>query len=211
MGDRVVMDYKGTIDGEVFSGGEAEQTPVELGSGSLIDGFEEGLVGLKAGDEKDLEISFPDDYKAKDVAGRQAVFHVRVGRVEEARLPEIDERQRLALVPDGGELRLAAVIVDPEDPVDGAEVRRLYERIQKFLLERYGRPARVREEGEWPQNPQEAVNGRQLVRLTEWDLDGGVLRLGIPRRLDRRVRIEIQFAAGFPPETETLWSIETVR
>ncbi len=90
-GDTVHMDFKGMIDGEVFDGGSAEDVPLVLGSGSMIDGFESGLLGAKPGDERNLELKFPDDYRAEHLAGKDVAFEVKVQRVAEPQLPEIDE------------------------------------------------------------------------------------------------------------------------
>lgn len=90
-GDRLTLDYKGTIEGEPFEGGEAQQVPVELGSHSLIEGFEEALKGAKAGEERVLDLTFPDEYHAKDLAGKPVQFKVTVFKVEEPRLPEVDD------------------------------------------------------------------------------------------------------------------------
>jgi trigger factor len=90
-GDTVHMDFKGMIDGEVFDGGSAEDVPLLLGSGSMIDGFEAGLLGAQPGDERTLELKFPDDYRAEHLAGKDATFEVTIKRVAEPQLPEIDE------------------------------------------------------------------------------------------------------------------------
>lgn len=90
-GDTVYMDFKGMIDGEVFEGGSAQNVPLVLGSGAMIPGFESGLLGAKAGDERTLEVKFPDDYRAQHLAGKAATFEVKVLRVSEPQLPEIDE------------------------------------------------------------------------------------------------------------------------
>ncbi len=90
-GDRVIIDFKGYIDGEAFEGGSAEEVPLVLGSGSMIDGFESGLLGASAGEERTLEVTFPEDYRAEHLAGKPATFEVKVRRVEASRLPEIDE------------------------------------------------------------------------------------------------------------------------
>ncbi len=90
-GDRVIIDFKGYIDGEAFEGGSAEEVPLVLGSGSMIDGFESGLLGASAGEERTLEVTFPEDYRAEHLAGKPASFEVKVRRVEASRLPEIDE------------------------------------------------------------------------------------------------------------------------
>lgn len=90
-GDTVHMDFKGKIDGELFEGGSAENAPLVLGSGSMIEGFESGLLGAKAGDERNLEIKFPDDYRAEHLAGKDVTFDVKVLKVAEPQLPELDE------------------------------------------------------------------------------------------------------------------------
>ena len=90
-GDTVHMDFKGMVDGEVFEGGSAENVPLLLGSGSMIEGFESGLLGAKAGDERTLEVKFPEDYRAEHLAGKDATFEVKVLRVTEPQLPALDE------------------------------------------------------------------------------------------------------------------------
>lgn len=90
-GDRVIIDFTGTIDGEVFEGGQATEYPLELGSGKTIPGFEDQLVGCSAGEEKSFEIQFPEDYQAEALRGKTARFETRVHRVEASSLPEIDE------------------------------------------------------------------------------------------------------------------------
>lgn len=90
-GDTLHIDFKGMIDGEAFEGGTAQNVPLVLGSGSMIEGFEAGLLGAKAGDERTLEVTFPQDYRAEHLAGKDAVFEVKVQRVAEPQLPEIDE------------------------------------------------------------------------------------------------------------------------
>lgn len=90
-GDRITIDYEGKIDGEVFEGGSANDVPVVIGSKGMIPGFEEGLVGLKAGDEKVLELTFPEDYHSKDHAGKRADFAIKVKAVSHSELPEMNE------------------------------------------------------------------------------------------------------------------------
>ncbi len=103
MGDRVVIDFKGSIDGEEFPGGAGENMPVELGSGRMIAGFEEQLVGVKAGDERTLELTFPEDYHAKNLAGKDVSFATTTHKVEEAALPELDEEFAKSLgIEEGG-------------------------------------------------------------------------------------------------------------
>ena len=90
-GDLVSIDYLGTIDDEPFEGGEGHGQLVELGSGSLVEGFEEALVGASAGDERKVEVTFPGDYRAEDLAGKEASFDVTVNEVREKKLPELDD------------------------------------------------------------------------------------------------------------------------
>ena len=90
-GDFLLIDYKGFADGEAFEGGEGRDQLIELGSGSLVEGFEEGLAGAKAGDEREIEVTFPEDYRAEGLAGKEAKFEVTVQEVREKRLPELDD------------------------------------------------------------------------------------------------------------------------
>ena len=90
-GDEVIIDFLGKKDGAAFDGGKAEKFPLELGSKSFIPGFEEGLIGKNAGDEISLDLDFPQDYHAKDLAGAKVVFEVKIHEVRENALPEINE------------------------------------------------------------------------------------------------------------------------
>jgi len=90
-GDRVSIDFVGTIDGEKFDGGSANDMPMVLGAGQMIPGFEEKVMGMKSSEETTFKVPFPDDYSAKDLAGKEAEFAVAVKKVEEPKLPEINE------------------------------------------------------------------------------------------------------------------------
>ncbi len=90
-GDFAIIDFAGTIDGKPFSGGEGKGYPLEVGSGSFIPGFEEQLIGKKAGDSTDVNVTFPADYFSKDLAGKAAVFKVHVQDVKRKELPAIDD------------------------------------------------------------------------------------------------------------------------
>jgi len=90
-GDFVVMDYEGSIDGEVFEGGTGRDQMVEIGSGQLIPGFEEQLKGSSAGDDVTVELTFPDDYQAEHLAGKAASFAVAVKEIKTKELPELDD------------------------------------------------------------------------------------------------------------------------
>ena len=84
------IDYDGYLNGEPFAGGKAEKYDLELGSGTFVPGFEDQLVGLSAGDEKDIDITFPENY-APDLAGKDVVFKIKVHEVKESILPEADD------------------------------------------------------------------------------------------------------------------------
>ncbi|MDK2778950.1 MAG: trigger factor [Pseudomonadota bacterium] len=90
-GDQVVIDFEGFIDGEAFEGGSAKGYSLTLGSGSMIPGFEDGLVGAKAGEEKTLDVSFPEDYHKEELKGKPAQFKVTVSTVKKPQLPELNE------------------------------------------------------------------------------------------------------------------------
>jgi len=89
--DFVVIDFSGSVEGEPFEGGDARGHLLELGSGRLIPGFEEQLTGAKGGESRQVNVTFPDDYPAEQLAGKEAVFAVEVKEVKEKRLPELDD------------------------------------------------------------------------------------------------------------------------
>ncbi|WP_332689576.1 trigger factor [Halalkalibacter lacteus] len=90
-GDTAVFDFDGFVDGEAFEGGQAENYSLEIGSGQFIPGFEEQLVGLKAGEEKDVEVSFPEEYHAENLAGKPATFKVKIHDIKRKELPALDD------------------------------------------------------------------------------------------------------------------------
>lgn len=90
-GDRVCVDFKGTIDGEPFDGGEAEDYRLVLGEGQFLEGFEKGISGARAGDRRTVTVNFPDDYHGEAVAGKAVEFDVQVKEVAEPELPEVNE------------------------------------------------------------------------------------------------------------------------
>lgn len=89
-GDTAIIDYKGTDNGKAFEGGAAENYSLEIGSGSFVPGFEDQIVGMKSGEERDIDITFPKDY-AKDLAGKKVVFHVKVNEVKAKDVPVLDD------------------------------------------------------------------------------------------------------------------------
>ncbi len=92
LGDFATINFVGYIDGEKFEGGEAEDYRLELGSHTFIEGFEEGVVGMKKGEEKDINVTFPENYGAENLKGKPAVFKVTLNKVEKKILPEINDK-----------------------------------------------------------------------------------------------------------------------
>ncbi|WP_175990845.1 trigger factor [Bacillus sp. Marseille-Q1617] len=90
-GDTVTMDFEGFVDGEAFEGGQAENYSLELGSGQFIPGFEEQLVGAAAGEEKEVEVTFPEEYHAAELAGKAATFKVKIHEIKTKELPALDD------------------------------------------------------------------------------------------------------------------------
>lgn len=90
-GNITVIDFEGFVDGEAFEGGKAEKYTLELGSGSFIPGFEEQVVGMKKDEEKDIEVTFPEDYHAEELKGKKAVFKVKLHDIKRKNLPELDD------------------------------------------------------------------------------------------------------------------------
>lgn len=90
-GDMIKLDFAGTVDGEAFEGGKAENYDLTIGSGSFIPGFEDQLIGMNIGEEKDVNVTFPEDYGQKDLAGKAAVFACKVNAIKEKKLPELND------------------------------------------------------------------------------------------------------------------------
>ncbi len=137
-GDRVEIDFEGTIDGQPFSGNAAKNVPLELGSGSMIPGFEEQLVGVSAGDSKTIEVTFPEDYGSAEVAGKTAKFDITVHSVAEPTLPELDDEFARAFgVGDGGlEALREEVRKNMRRELDAAISNRIKSQVFDALLEK---------------------------------------------------------------------------
>lgn len=102
-GDTVILDYQGLKDGVAFDGGSAVDQSLVIGSGTFIPGFEEGMIGMKVGEEKDIELTFPADYHVEDLADAVVVFHVQVNEISYSVLPEIDDELAKDVSIDGVE------------------------------------------------------------------------------------------------------------
>ena len=165
-GDRVNIDFKGLKDGEAFDGGSAEGQNLELGSGQMIPGFEDGIVGMKAGEEKDIDVTFPEDYQSEELKGQAVVFQNKANKVEGKALPEVDAEFMKAFgVEDGDEAKFKA------------EVRKNMERELKNAV-----TGKVKEQ---------AMDG--LVNLHEFDLPGALVTQEIQRMRQQMMQ---QFGGG---------------
>ena len=102
-GDKLTLDFTGRVDGEEFEGGKAEGFELELGAGRMIPGFEKEVMGMKAGDEATIKVTFPEDYHAENLKGKDAEFDIVIHKTEGPILPEIDEEfAKLFGIEDGG-------------------------------------------------------------------------------------------------------------
>lgn len=139
-GDRVTIDYSGTKDGEAFEGGSAENSELELGSGRMIPGFEDGIVGMSAGDEKVLSLSFPDDYHAEELKGAAVEFAVKLHKVEEMALAPLDAELFAAYGVEGEDEATfrSEVAQNMERELRNAIDARVKQQVMDAVLEAYG-------------------------------------------------------------------------
>ncbi len=137
-GDRLEIDFEGRIDGQPFAGNSAKNVPLELGSKTMIPGFEEQLVGVSAGDSKTIEVTFPEDYASREVAGKTATFDIKVHGVAAPELPEVnDDFARAFGVGDGGLERLREEIRrNMERELDAAIKSKVKQQVFDALLEK---------------------------------------------------------------------------
>jgi hypothetical protein len=126
-------------------------------------------------------------------------------------LAEVEQRQRLALAHDAGRLERSVLVVSLADSGGGDEAGRIFERVRRALLDRFGNPSFAFEEGRFGASFAQDVATGKLVRVMEWRTEAGVLRLGIPRRLDGTARIEVHHARSFPSPRDTAWGLEALR
>ncbi|MDX1346318.1 MAG: trigger factor, partial [Sedimenticolaceae bacterium] len=137
-GDQVTVSFVGKVDGEEFEGGSAHNVPIELGAGRMIEGFEQGLLGASAGEERTVHLNFPDDYQAEHLAGKPASFEITVNEVAEAVMPELDEEFAKAFgVEEGGLEKLRADIRENMERELRQKLRsRNKEKVMDLLLEK---------------------------------------------------------------------------
>ncbi|MEW6446024.1 MAG: trigger factor [Pseudomonadota bacterium] len=135
-GDRVIVDFKGSIDGELFDGGSASDMPIELGKGQLLKDFEEPIVGMSAGETKTIEVTFPEDYHAEHLQGKKASFEVTVKEVTQIVLPKIDDEFCAAFgVKEGGADALREEVTkNMERELANATKRRVKQQVMDGLL-----------------------------------------------------------------------------
>ena len=108
-GDFALIDFEGFVDGVAFDGGKGEQYALEIGSGSFIPGFEEQIIGMKYEEEKDVTVTFPEEYQSKDLAGKEAVFKVKLHEIQEKGAPELDDEFAKKMLPGEEDATLDAL------------------------------------------------------------------------------------------------------
>ena len=123
----------------------------------------------------------------------------------------IDQRQRLALENKRGKLARSGLVIEFQDIGNVDTFRQTFKQVQEALLARYGRFSTFFEKGQFTANLMQDINNDVFIRIYEWETPDGIIRLGIPRRLDRQVRIEVQIAPSFPSVQDTLWSLRAIR
>ena len=136
-GDRVIVDFEGTLKGEPVKGGKGTEVPVTLGQGQMLPDFEKALYGVKAGEEKTFKVKFPKDYHAEDLAGQKVEFAIKVHRVEEEKLPPLDDSlAELYGVEEGGLEQLRADVVSNMEREAAEKVKAdVKEQVMNALLE----------------------------------------------------------------------------
>lgn len=126
-GDTALFDFEGFIDGEPFEGGKAEKYTLEIGSGQFIPGFEDGMLGLKAGESRDVEVGFPEDYSAKHLAGKKSIFKVLLHEIQHKAIPETpDEAMLKRLLPGEEEVSVELLENRIKDQIKNEKLSKLY-------------------------------------------------------------------------------------
>jgi hypothetical protein len=154
--------------------------------------------------DRALEITAEAGMAGKVEGPGYYIYEARVFR-------DVFNRQRLVIEHSRGLVERTSLIVDIDDGERPSDIARTYENMKETLIRLYGKPLRFEEKGKFSPALQEDLNGGKFVRIMDWKVGRGVLRLGIPRRLDGRVRIEVQYAESVPPLDITMWGIEGIR
>jgi len=194
-GDKVTVDFKGTIEGEPFEGGEGTDMEVVIGEGRLIAGFEDGLKGVTVGEEKTLELTFPEDYHAKELAGKPVQFAIKVKKVEAPKLPEVDaEFARMLGVEDGDLDKMREEIrANMQRELDSKLSSKIKEEVMEVLLRSHDFPvpeALVAQEAESLARQMQENFARQGLRAEDLKLDPGMFR----DQAERRVKLGLLLA-----------------
>ncbi|MBE9527265.1 MAG: trigger factor [Proteobacteria bacterium] len=136
-GSQVIVDFVGTIDGEVFKGNEGQQVPVTIGQGQMIDGFEKGIIGSKAGDEVSLDLNFPAEYHYTEVAGKPVNFAIKVSQIKEADLPELNDEfyVKFGITSGGEEAFRAEVKKNMQIELDKSIASKLKNQVMDAIVE----------------------------------------------------------------------------
>ncbi|MDD3839584.1 MAG: trigger factor [Clostridia bacterium] len=159
-GDIVTIDFKGSIDGEEFEGGKAENQPIEIGKGNFIPGFEEQIVGMEHGEEGTIKVKFPEDYHAKEFAGKEAEFEIKVKEIKEKELPELDDE----FAKDVSEFdTLDELKKDAKEKLEEAAKNRSKQQMENALIEKVAANANV-------DIPEAMVNNKVDDMVREFEL-----------------------------------------
>ncbi len=136
-GSQVIVDFVGTIDGEAFKGNEGQQVPVTIGHGQMIDGFEKGIIGSKAGDEVSLDLNFPAEYHYTEVAGKPVNFAIKVSQIKEADLPELNDEfyVKFGITSGGEEAFRAEVKKNMQIELDKSIASKLKNQVMDAIVE----------------------------------------------------------------------------
>lgn len=124
--DTVIIDFEGSIDGELFDGGKAEGFSLKIGSGQFIPGFEDQVIDMKMGEEKSITVTFPDEYHSKDLAGKEAVFKVTLHEIQEKIVPELDEELAAKLLQGEENPSVEMVLEKVADQIRHEEISKIY-------------------------------------------------------------------------------------
>ena len=139
-GDTVVIDYSGSVDGVKFDGGTAEKQPLTLGSNSFIPGFEEQVAGMKIGEEKDITVTFPADYHAEELKGKEAVFAIKLHEIKKKELPEINDE----FIKDAvGAESLEAYRKEVRERLEGENEKRAERELEDAMVKKIAESAEV--------------------------------------------------------------------
>ncbi|MDY0365142.1 MAG: trigger factor [Arcobacteraceae bacterium] len=125
-GDYAVIDFEGFVDGEAFEGGKAEQYTLEIGSGSFIPGFEDQMIGMKYDETKDIVVTFPQEYQAKNLAGKEATFKVTLHEIQQRGEIELNDELAKKVMPNDKEITLEALKEKVKDQLKSEKLSKLY-------------------------------------------------------------------------------------